>query len=130
MQLNYKGMSTEDVYPRIEAWQDFIDVNFVDHILKTELTGEEIGKLQVKLQEDIVSDWQVLADHLVAKWLDMRRTGASGPTRDTYGFTEWYAKMVGFSNDIHPIWVKPSEKPPVDVPGYVAPTVSIPRDWV
>merc|ERR1719361_2465140 len=45
------------------------------------------------------------------------------------GYPQWYADMVGFSNDVRPLWVQPAEKPPASLEGCVAPSVPLPKVW-
>lgn len=124
MQLNYQGMSTEDVLPRMEAWQERFDQELQKH---DHADAQELRSWQVDLQERLVADWQSLADFLIMKWIDMRRSSGD-VTAGAVGYTDNWAKMIGYSYDVHPIWVKPAETPG-EVPwaGYVAPTVSLPR---
>mmetsp|Transcript_15313 Transcript_15313/g.30105 ORF Transcript_15313/g.30105 Transcript_15313/m.30105 type:complete len:669 (-) Transcript_15313:225-2231(-) len=126
MQLNYKGMSTEDVYPRRDYWQDRIDTEFAQARMESGL-----GRWQASLQDALVADWWDLSDYLVMKWNDMSRTDDKSIDAQV-GYPEWWSRLVGFSHDVHPVWVQPARSPPVDlhVPGYVAPEASLPRKWV
>merc|ERR1712137_240025 len=94
--------------------------------------GEVLQQLQLQTQKELFSEWWQLADSLIAKWNDMRRqTGSTSisPTGGTaYGYPEWWAKMIGFSHDMHPIWVKPASHPPASC--HVAPqTSALPDKW-
>merc|ERR1719188_2884607 len=62
MQLNYHGMSTEDVLPRRSMWQDKLDKEFQEH---ANADANTLRLWQVDLQERLVKDWQSLADFLV-----------------------------------------------------------------
>merc|ERR1712039_860247 len=128
MQLNYKGMMTEDVQPRQDSWQDIIDAELVEWRKQGQIDLDALSKWQIGLQDRVVADWWRLADKLVPKWndgerSDEKRIGAS------WGYPPEYAKMVGLSNDIHPVWVQPASAPPADMPGYVKPSASLPRVW-
>jgi len=125
MQLNYRGMSTEDVLPRIEAWQDRIDKGFNEHYQKS---LQELDYWQSSLQEELLADWWNLSEFLIMKWNDMSRT-EQNRTEVEGGYPAWWADMVGFSNDVHPIWVQPASTPCPMCANIVQPTVSLPRSW-
>jgi len=134
MQLNYHGMSTEDVLPRAEAWQDRIDRE-----LAQARSSGTTAHWQVRMQEDLAADWWRLADFLVMKWNDMSRTSENA-TAISLGYPEWWARMVGFNEDIHPLWVTPAAQSPscasdtlpvrsAPCPDVMAPTVTLPHAW-
>lgn len=88
---------------------------------------EVFNTWQVAVQEQVVASWWKLADFLVMKYNDGRvNSPAMGRA---IGYPQWYAGMVGFSDDIHPVWVQPAMKPPLSVQGYVAPAFTLPRYW-
>lgn len=124
MQLNYRAMSSDDVYPAIQEWQDKIDGQM------EELTGatmEHVSTWQVELQEMIVESWWQLGDWLIMKYNDGKTNWPKAGV--SWGYPEWYAQMIGFGNDVRPIWVQPAEAPAVVVPGYVPKTVQLPLFW-
>lgn len=125
MQLNYQGMSTEDVQPRQVAWQDTLE-----HELAAlgNAGVDELTQWQTGVQERIVRDWWKLADTLVVKWNDFENFDekCSGCA---WKYPTDFAKMVGLSNDIHPVWVAPALEPPAETVGYVPSSVSLPRVW-
>jgi len=124
MQLNYQGMSQAEVYPAIKKWQDDID----SRLSKFEAANNtQLATLQTALQEEVVASWWKLADFLVMKYNDGKvnwpKAGRS------IGYPEDYAKMIGFSNDVHPIWVQGVFKPLVVVDGYTPSSVVLPQTW-
>jgi dipeptidase len=126
MQLNYRGMSKDDVYPRRERWQDEIDRRLAR--LESEEFGlEDRKKWQSAIQEELVADWWSMADFLVMKYNDGKvnwpKAGRS------IGYPEDFARLVGFSNDVHPIWVQPAATPQVHVESYVPKSVQLPLIW-
>lgn len=132
MQLNYKGMSEEDVLPARKAWQDRIDKERAARASNPR-GAEDLGQWQLRLQEELVASWWSLSEAIIAKWNDMRRQ-ISGPTSivptggTAYGYPEWWAEMIGFNHDPHPIWVKRAVTPPTDI--SIAPsTVTVPGTW-
>jgi len=129
MQLNYQGMSQEDVLPKRKAWQDRIDS---ERSTWSSKDGVDISSWQVNIQESLIADWWDLADLLVAKWNDMRRQGqptTADPVDGTaYGYPEWWAKMIGFNHDPHPIWVQRSDKLLQDR-GALAQKIQFPGVW-
>merc|ERR1712032_865000 len=68
-----------------------------------------------------------MADFLVMKYNDQRinhpNVGAAT------GYPQWYADMVGFSHDVHPLWVQPASQPVVEVKDYQPPLYPLPKVW-
>lgn len=125
MQLNYHGMSTEDVLPRKAAWQDRIDA---ERALKLTASVEELDSWQIRIQQELVLDWWMLADFLIMKWNDMSRT-TENTTDVAVGYPEWWARMIGYSHDVHPVWVQPAAQPESFCPDYVPATITLPSEW-
>merc|ERR1712203_1041839 len=107
-------MSEADVYPAIRKWQDDIDSRMGE---MQQADSQRLASLQISLQEEVVASWWKLADFIVMKYNDGKvnwpKAGVS------IGYPEEYAKMIGFSNDVHPNWVRQAEVPPVAIEGYV-----------
>lgn len=127
MQLNYRDMSQQDVYPAIESMQNDID----EKCRKVEQTSGSVDELQASVQEYVVARWWKLADHLVMKYNDGR---VNVPTvGKAVGYPQWWADMIGFSNDVHPTWVQPSSSPSKlvadQLTGYVPSTFQLPLFW-
>lgn len=128
MQLNYDAMSKNDVYPAIEKWQDTIDQ---ERQGAESWDPEVLHQWQLSLQERVIADWWKLSDFLVMKYNDGKtnypKVGVS------WGYPEWYAEAVGFSNDIHPRWCEATSEPPPEVAkhlvGYVEAVTSLPLIW-
>jgi len=124
MQLNYRGMSEDDVYPAIKKWQNNIDGRLSDFEAADD---KALAKMQIDLQEDVVADWWKLADFLVMKYNDGKvnwpKAGKS------IGYPEQFSRMIGFNNDVHPNWVNGVEAPLVTVDGYVPRSVRMPMIW-
>jgi len=125
MQLNYEGMSKEDVLPKIEAWQDRIDA---ERPKTKQMTEKQLSDWQLRVQEEVAASWWQLADLLVSKWNDMSRT-AGNVTDRSLGYPEWFAQMIGYSQDVHPIWVQPAAAPPSECPNFTPASVVLPRVW-
>jgi len=126
MQLNYEAMSKDDVFPAIRSWQDRIDgqIEAASH-----LPAPALAKWQMDIQRRVVDDWWKLADFLIMKYNDQRTNHPSIGVAT--GYPQWYANMVGFSNDVHPLWVQPASQPPafVHVESYQAPRYPLPKFW-
>lgn len=128
MQLNYRSMSQDDVYPAIVSWQDKIDEQrqSMEHA-----TSEALDEWQRSVQEDLTTSWWKLSEFLIMKYNDgmvnVPNVGRSP------GYPLWFANMIGFGNDIHPIWVEAAAYPSSVVVnhllGYVAPAFRLPLFW-
>jgi dipeptidase len=126
MQLNYEAMSKGEVYPAIQTWQDRIDGE-VEAALH--LAAPALAKWQVDVQQRLIDDWWKMGDFLVMKYNDQRINHPN--VGFATGYPQWYADMVGFSNDVHPLWVQPASQPPefVKVENYEAPKYPLPKIW-
>eukprot|EP00929_Paragymnodinium_shiwhaense_P032656 TRINITY_DN18073_c0_g1_i1.p1 TRINITY_DN18073_c0_g1~~TRINITY_DN18073_c0_g1_i1.p1 ORF type:complete len:681 (+),score=157.65 TRINITY_DN18073_c0_g1_i1:189-2045(+) len=129
MQLNFAAMSKSDVFPAIEAWQDKID----EQRERLERSGSltDLGKWQTQIQEEIIANWWKLRDSLTQKYNDgCINSPAVGRS---WGYPQWYASMVGFSDDVHPVWVQAAERPAEEVlaqmPSFVEPSGKLPKRW-
>merc|ERR1712096_107201 len=69
MQLNYRAMSLNDVYPRIQRWQDKIDT--VTEAMAG-ANASQMKLMQIALHEEVVADWWKLADWLIMRYNDGR----------------------------------------------------------
>lgn len=138
MQINYQGMSTQDVLPRMKSWQDVLDAEYAS---AKKMGVDALRSWQLQAQDRVAADWWKLADELVYKWNDLSHTTATSTDHSNVYPREW-ANMIGYSYDIHPVWVQPSSEPPrCDVAkpdclvtisaelGYKAPTLALPRHW-
>uniref|UniRef100_A0A7S2HNW7 Dipeptidase n=1 Tax=Zooxanthella nutricula TaxID=1333877 RepID=A0A7S2HNW7_9DINO len=106
MNLNYVTMSKEDVYPAIENWQDRIDEQLPS---AEKMKGEALAKWQASVQEEVAKSWWNMSDFLIMKYNDGR---VNSPTvGKSPGYPAWFADLVGFSNDIHPVWVQAAGQP-------------------
>merc|ERR1712217_481921 len=118
-------VSEHEVYPAIESWQ-----NKIDEELQSRENGpvEALGQWQIATQEAIVANWWQMADFLIMKYNDAR---INRPTVGTAtGYPQWYSDLVGFGQDVHPVWVQPAKHPSSVVvkqlSGYTPPTVKLP----
>jgi len=125
MQLNYRGMSQDDVYPAIQKWQDHFDSRLADW--ESIQNTQELQRVQANLQEEVVTSWWKLADFIVMKYNDGKVNWPKAGV--AIGYPEEYAKMIGFSNDVHPVWVQAAEVPPVAIDGYVPSSARMPAVW-
>lgn len=124
MQLNYQAMSAQDVYPMIESWQDRIDKE-CEHMEHAH--DKDLAHWQAKLQEQVVASWWNMSEFLIMKYND-GRINYPVVGRST-GYPQWFADMVGFNNDVHPLWASPAHSPAIPVDGYIAPVFSFPIIW-
>jgi len=127
MQLNYRDMSEQDVYPAIESLQNDID----DKRKTAEQTSGLLDEMQASVQETVAARWWTLGDYLIMKYNDGR---VNLPTMGKApGYPQWFSDMVGFGNDVHPIWVQPSSSPSSlvasQLAGYVPPRFQLPLFW-
>mmetsp|Transcript_52347 Transcript_52347/g.146014 ORF Transcript_52347/g.146014 Transcript_52347/m.146014 type:complete len:547 (-) Transcript_52347:424-2064(-) len=127
MQLNYRAMSQDDVYPRIQAWQDTIDEECTN---VEQASPEALAAWQLSVQERVVADWWDFSDFLIMKYNDGRinvpRVGRSP------GYPQWFTEMIGYGNDVHPVWVQPAAGPvsaAATPPSYVAAHFTLPQVW-
>lgn len=78
-----------------------------------------------------MNNWWRMSDFLIMKYNDAR---INHPTVGTSpGYPEWYTKIIGFNDDVHPVWVQPADKPSRSVQkmisGYVTPQTKLPSQW-
>merc|ERR1719310_787059 len=94
------------------------------------MDADALKKWQLDIQKRVVSDWWSFSDDLIMKWNDMSHTHGT-VTSGVYGYPPEWSKMVGFSNAIHPIWVKPAATPePLDAAtDYVPACTSLPKQY-
>jgi len=125
MQLNYHDMSVNEVYPAIKKWQDHFDGQLAEWDAMTD--KEELARAQIQAQEDVVASWWKLADFIVMKYNDGKinwpKAGVS------IGYPEQFSRMIGFSNDVHPLWVQPAVAPTVAMDGYIPSSAVMPSTW-
>eukprot|EP00928_Gymnodinium_smaydae_P004972 TRINITY_DN11708_c0_g1_i1.p1 TRINITY_DN11708_c0_g1~~TRINITY_DN11708_c0_g1_i1.p1 ORF type:complete len:671 (+),score=97.16 TRINITY_DN11708_c0_g1_i1:53-2065(+) len=129
MQLNFGAMSVQDVYPAIEAWQDKIDEQY-SSLNHDDLNA--VSEWQVKVQEDVISSWWKMSDYLIMKYND-GQVNVPSEGRST-AYPMWFADMIGYGNDVHPIWVQRTATPArlvtSDLVGeYIAPLAEVPQTW-
>jgi len=94
-----------------------------------------LGSWQRGMQGRVVERWWRLADELIVKYNDGGYTDvAHDKIGIGLGLPLWWAQMIGFDNDVHPIWVKRDREADVAFtsgaslapPTYVAPTHPLP----
>ncbi|KAF4660803.1 hypothetical protein FOL47_007026 [Perkinsus chesapeaki] len=136
MNMNFKNMSEQVVFPMRQKMQDLVDVELarMDELAANNET-KKLEKAQRKLQKHVVDEWWSMGKKLIAMYNDGYYNRL--PTKDTepalgvtFGVPNWYAHMIGFTNDIHPIWVSPAESPinkQSTPPDYVTPKYTIPK---
>lgn len=110
MTWNYRDSSQQDVYPAIKKWQDTID----EQLGNLDMSDiDTLSTWQVSIQEQVVASWWKLADFLIMKYNDgMVNFPSVGIST---GYPQSFADMIGFGNDVHPIWVQPAKKPPSSI---------------
>ena len=110
MNMNWRNMSSEEVFPLQKRIQDEIDFNLTK-------VGSDGASWQRNLQENVVQRWWQLADRCVVKYNDgyYTRVGQDvfgAPVTNpvigkSYGLPDWFDAMVGQSAEVHPVWVQP-----------------------
>jgi dipeptidase len=105
MNMNWRNTSTEEVFPLQQKLQDEIDRDIA--------AGRGDASWQKAIQEKIIGQWWDLADRLIVKYNDGYYTRVGGGVSDpiigkSYGYPDWYSRMIGQSPDVHPIWVEPA----------------------
>ena len=92
----------EEVFPLQQQIQNMIDEDIAAG------RGDELW--QKGIQKKVVDLWWNLADRLIVKYNDGYYTKVGIPEPiigKSYGYPDWYSRMIGQSPDIHPIWVEP-----------------------
>jgi dipeptidase len=123
MQLNYRAMSQQEVYPAIQTWQDTIDEECKS---AEQAQPDALDAWQISVQERVVSSWWNMSEFLIMRYNDGRD---NVPTvGNTPGYPQWYADMIGFGQDVHPIWVQAASRPASNAPpGYVPAVSNLPQ---
>jgi len=101
MNMNWRNSSTEEVFPLQQKLQDMIDQDIA--------AGSGDESWQKMTQKKVVDMWWSLADKLIVKYNDgyYTRVGVPEPIiGKSYGYPDWYSRMIGQSPDVHPIWVQ------------------------
>jgi hypothetical protein len=114
MNINWRNSSTEEVMPLQKEIQDEIDFKLAE-LWSQEAEETDVISWQRELQKSVVSRWWKLADRLIVKYNDgyYTRVGSDLPAGEppiigkSYGYPDWFSKMIGQSTDIHPVWVQP-----------------------
>eukprot|EP00397_Hematodinium_sp_SG-2012_P000079 GEMP01000079.1.p2 GENE.GEMP01000079.1~~GEMP01000079.1.p2 ORF type:complete len:662 (+),score=137.81 GEMP01000079.1:7830-9815(+) len=115
--INFRNASKENIYPLKEKLESQIER---EHGLLHEKDLEAAARWAVDTQTHVVDQWWELADTLIVKYNDgfhndFVNHGQAGMGKNA-GYPTWWAKMVGFNNDVHPIFVKRND----DAPAYFA----------
>jgi dipeptidase len=103
MNLNWRNMSAEEVFPLQQKLQ-----NWIDHDMDNQnLTPE----WQKNVQSSVVSQWWNLADRLIVKYNDGYYTKVGKAVAEpiigrSYGYPDWFQMMIGQTADVHPVWVE------------------------
>merc|ERR1712232_929335 len=87
----------------------------------------ELARVQVQAQEDVVASWWKLADFIVMKYNDGKINWPKAGV--IIGYPEQFSRMIGFSNDVHPVWVQPAVTPPVEMEGFIPSSAVMPSTW-
>lgn len=105
MTMNWRNMSSEEVMPLQQKWQNRIDEEM--HALSNEL---DLNEWQKGVQHKIVDSWWNLADRLIVKYNDGYYTKVGPEVAEpivgkSYGLPDWFSAMIGQTADVHPVWV-------------------------
>lgn len=106
--MNYRNSSIEDILPLKKEFEDRMDHEL--STLNDVKTLKEAGEWATRTQKETVSRWWDLFEHLLVKYNDgfyndLTKPGSTGIGQNI-GFPVWWAKMIGFNQDIHPIFVE------------------------
>jgi len=116
MNINYKAMSEDYVYPKVHEEQQRI----LDVVGATERNwpGTEeattLNEVQTQLQAHLVRSWWNFGEQLIATFNDGMHTTQEGVVRST-GYPAWWLQMIGFDNDAEwwrPQWAQWAALPP------------------
>jgi len=119
MHLSYHNMSRTHVYPLREKLAAEIDRSRLA-LEATRPDAEALGAFQKKVQAATVQRWWELADFLIMTYNDNFYNTAEKAGLNI-GYPRDFAEMIGFNQDIHPIYVKRSPPPVAD--SYPMPSV-------
>merc|ERR1719507_2236715 len=105
---NWNHSSSNFVLPLRSQLQDDIQREMEDVDAKAKTEGlEALAEWQVKTQQRVVDRWWKLADELVVAYNDGNFNNATSKKLGiSFGYPEWYARQIGFDQDVHPIYVK------------------------
>lgn len=108
MQLNYRNMSLEYVFPIRDQMEASIEQRRLE-FEASHPTPAAMAAWQVDVQDHVVQSWWELADFLVMAYNDnnfnVKTPGGS------IGYPVEFSNMVGFNQDVHPIFVERVEPP-------------------
>jgi len=135
--VNYHRASKEQIYPLKKELETQIE-NELQRLKEDDLKA--VGKWAKAKQTEVVERWLQLGDELIVTYNDGFyndfKKGNPGMGQKIGYPAEW-ARMVGFDNDVHPIYVKPNTDPAAyfaahpDAISYrfVEPANPLPRTW-
>jgi len=120
MNINYRDMSNEVVYPAVQREQLDIMKVVEDFEKKWPADREELSSTLTHIQDDLVKRWWQMADGLVSGFNDGSRNYPNG-TKRRWGYPAWYLQMIGFNDDFYKVqWVTWAALPPMLLRGTVA----------
>lgn len=137
---NFRNASQEDVFPLKRELEDRIDEE-LHTLLKADVSRQALGQWTIEKQRQAVDRWWQLWEHLIVKYNDGYYNDVSKPHAQgmgqNIGIPSWFAHMIGFNQDIHPIFTKRTTNatemfelyPEMMPPGYVAPENIMPTIW-
>ena len=137
MNLNWRNMSSEEVYPLQTEIQNRIDVSLESLMRDGESVDDPtVAAWQRGVQRDTVQQWWRLADRIVVKYNDGYYTRVGKDVAEpivgkSYGLPDWYYRMIGQTADVHPVWVQPwtgNVQPSVNKK-IITDTQSLPKDF-
>jgi len=105
---NWRHASEHFVLPLRSQLQDDIQQEMQVVEAKAKADGPHVlADWQVKTQQRVVDRWWQLADELVVAYNDGNFNNAtSKKIGSSFGYPEWFARQIGFNQDVHPIFVK------------------------
>jgi len=105
---NWRHASEHFVLPLRSKLQDDIQKDMKVVEVRAKKEGPEVlAEWQVETQQRVVDRWWQLADELIVAYNDGNFNNAtSKKIGSSFGYPEWFARQIGFNQDVHPIFVK------------------------
>jgi len=136
---NWRHASEHFLRPLRAQLQDELSVEMRHVEAKAEKEGLQLlADWQVQAQQRVVDRWWELADDLVVIYNDgFFNNATTGELGVSLGYPEWWARKIGFNQDIHPIFVKRDAEaqesfasdPKLCPPGWQPPKSSLPDGY-
>eukprot|EP00931_Biecheleriopsis_adriatica_P043771 TRINITY_DN25014_c0_g1_i1.p1 TRINITY_DN25014_c0_g1~~TRINITY_DN25014_c0_g1_i1.p1 ORF type:complete len:711 (-),score=124.90 TRINITY_DN25014_c0_g1_i1:7-1947(-) len=107
--VNWRHASANFIFPLKEKLQNMLieGMESIEARAEKERSLDLLGDWQAGAQQMVVERWWQLADELIVAYNDGFLNDASQSKFGmSLGYPEWWARQIGFNQDIHPIYVK------------------------